>query len=69
VKRGAARGIELFGLRRFWHHEPRGADALVVGYGAPPEHAFAGALAALGDLLEEAATMGACPRENRFSRR
>jgi GntR family transcriptional regulator/MocR family aminotransferase len=69
VAAAARRGIELFGLRRFWHAEPRGPGALVIGYGAPPEHAFATALTALGDLLEEAATMQACPREIRFSRR
>jgi GntR family transcriptional regulator / MocR family aminotransferase len=55
VEAGARRGIELFGLRRFWHAEPRGPGALVLGYGAPPEHAFAAALAALGDLLDQPA--------------
>jgi GntR family transcriptional regulator/MocR family aminotransferase len=36
-----------------FRHEPRPTDpqGLVIGYAAPPEHAYGQALAALGDVL------------------
>ncbi|MBA4861515.1 PLP-dependent aminotransferase family protein [Streptomyces sp. PSKA54] len=49
VRAAAWQGLGLFGLSRFRHEgavtEPR--DALVVGYGRPPDHAWSGALDAL----------------------
>ncbi|MEE1927944.1 PLP-dependent aminotransferase family protein [Streptomyces sp. TRM 70351] len=56
--RGAAwQGLAVDGLARFRHPaapEAAPADALVVGYGAPPEHAFADALDALCRALPAA---------------
>ena len=57
VSRAARAGLTLRGLG--WFRQPGGqADqdgpspgALVVGYGTPPEHAFAGALDTLCDVL------------------
>ncbi|MBB1260197.1 PLP-dependent aminotransferase family protein [Streptomyces alkaliterrae] len=58
VVRAAARGgLALEGLERFRHPgHPAGvggvpADAVVVGYAAPPDHGYAAALAALLDAL------------------
>ncbi|MEU1665772.1 PLP-dependent aminotransferase family protein [Streptomyces sparsogenes] len=62
VVQGAAwQGLAMDGLARFRHGpEPRSAgepgaeelgDALVVGYGTPPDHAFTGALEALCRVL------------------
>jgi GntR family transcriptional regulator/MocR family aminotransferase len=58
VARAADRGLRLDGLSRYRYEprddehagtsvEPRHRPALVVGYGTPPDHAFAGALDAL----------------------
>ncbi|MET8828371.1 PLP-dependent aminotransferase family protein [Streptomyces sp. NPDC004610] len=50
VLRAAAwQGLSVFGLSRFRHPRAtaRAADALVVGYATPPDHAWAGALEAL----------------------
>jgi len=55
LARAHERSLGVYGLARFWH-APR-ADrppALLVGYATPPEHAFAGALAALADVLRPA---------------
>lgn len=52
VARAARRGLQLNGLGRYRH--PGAVDArqaLVVGYGTPPDHAFAGALDALCDSV------------------
>jgi GntR family transcriptional regulator/MocR family aminotransferase len=53
--RAAARSLAVGTLGRF-RHEPRreATQGLVVGYAASPEHAYAGALAALGDVLAQA---------------
>ena len=51
VAAGEREGVALQGLARFWHGG--GAPGLVLGYAAPPEHAYAGALAALGRALRE----------------
>ncbi|HZC13222.1 MAG TPA: aminotransferase class I/II-fold pyridoxal phosphate-dependent enzyme, partial [Thermoleophilaceae bacterium] len=48
------RSIELFPVTAFHHHGRPRADAIVLGYGSLPEHAFEAALNALGDLLSEA---------------
>ncbi len=47
VARAATRGLALDALRRYGD----GPDALVVGYGTPPDHAFAGALDVLCAVL------------------
>jgi GntR family transcriptional regulator / MocR family aminotransferase len=54
VAHARERSVGIFGLGNFWHTPRRGPAAIVVGYGSPPEHRFAAALTALGDLLEEA---------------
>ncbi len=43
------RGLALHGLARYRHPAARvePLDALVVGYGTPPDHAWSGALDAL----------------------
>jgi GntR family transcriptional regulator/MocR family aminotransferase len=43
--------VELEPLALYWHRE-RGFEGLVVGYAAPPDHAFAAALGALVDALD-----------------
>jgi len=72
VRAAAHQGLAVDGLTPRHRHPDAVTtplDALVVGYGTPPEHAFEAAVTALGDLLGEAATMRACPREIRSSRR
>jgi GntR family transcriptional regulator / MocR family aminotransferase len=54
AERAAQRSIELFPAGLFHHHGDPVPDGIVLGYGAPPEHAFEAALAALGELLAEA---------------
>jgi GntR family transcriptional regulator/MocR family aminotransferase len=54
VGRARERSVGVYGLGNFWHTPRRGPAAVVVGYGSPPEHRFAAALRALGDVLEEA---------------
>jgi GntR family transcriptional regulator/MocR family aminotransferase len=50
--RAARAGLAMHGLSRFRRRpDPEAAAALVVGYGTPPEHAFAGAVDALCDAL------------------
>jgi GntR family transcriptional regulator/MocR family aminotransferase len=50
--RAARAGLGIQGLGRFRRRpDPGAAAALVVGYGTPPEHAFAGAVDALCDSL------------------
>ena len=57
LSRAARAGLTIQGLSEYRYDEPgTGAEpgapaALVVGYGTPPEHAFAGALDALCDVL------------------
>ncbi|HEY1597946.1 MAG TPA: PLP-dependent aminotransferase family protein [Thermoleophilaceae bacterium] len=51
LARAHERSVEMFGLGRFWHEPGPRPTALVVGYGSPPEHRFAAALRALGDVL------------------
>jgi GntR family transcriptional regulator/MocR family aminotransferase len=53
LARARERSVDVFALGRFWH-EPRPLPkALVVGYASPPEHRFAVALRALGDVLAD----------------
>jgi GntR family transcriptional regulator / MocR family aminotransferase len=52
VARAEERSVRVFGVSNFWHvNRPEPPNAIVVGYGAPPEHRYAAALAALGDVL------------------
>jgi GntR family transcriptional regulator / MocR family aminotransferase len=51
TERAAQRAIELFPVTPH-HHDGRAArNAVVVGYGALPEHDFEAGVGALGDLL------------------
>jgi DNA-binding transcriptional MocR family regulator len=43
--------VELFPVGPCYHGRRDGADGLVVGYAALPEHAFESGLDTLGDLL------------------
>lgn len=45
------RGIALTGLSPFWHGASHRADGIIIGYGTPPEHEYATALAHLGQFL------------------
>ncbi|WP_282700827.1 PLP-dependent aminotransferase family protein [Streptomyces sp. CC219B] len=53
VQAAAWQGLALHGLSFYRHQAARTepADALVVGYGTPPDHAWAGALEALSRVL------------------
>lgn len=52
LARAAAAGLALAGLGRFRHDpDPDGGGGLVVGYGTPPDHGYAAALAALVGVL------------------
>jgi GntR family transcriptional regulator / MocR family aminotransferase len=51
VTRARERSIGLFPLGPFWHRPRRRPQALVVGYGSPPEHRYEAALRELGDVL------------------
>jgi len=51
LARASERSVGVFALGGFWHEPRRRPQALVVGYGSPPEHRFAAALRALGDVL------------------
>lgn len=45
------RGIALTGLSPFWHGATHRAGGIIIGYGTPPEHEYATALAHLGQFL------------------
>ncbi|MFE1201833.1 PLP-dependent aminotransferase family protein [Streptomyces sp. NPDC058762] len=53
VRAAAWQGLGLYGLSVFRHPDATAEpmDAVVVGYGTPPDHAWAGALEALGRTL------------------
>ena len=71
VARAAARGLEVEGLARYRAtgsatnratdqttgagREQAGRQALVIGYGSPPEHSFSGAVARLCAALNDPA--------------
>ncbi len=55
VARAAARGLAIEGLASYSSTDEEHSPALVVGYGAPPQHAFTGAVARLCAVLEESA--------------
>jgi GntR family transcriptional regulator / MocR family aminotransferase len=48
------RSIGLFGVETFRHGPSEYDEALVIGYGAPPEHNFEASISALAALLVEA---------------
>ncbi len=52
MARAGERSVAMYPLGHFWERRPRAPQGLLVGYGAPPEHRFEAALAALGDVLE-----------------
>lgn len=60
VRAAARQGLAVHGPARYRHAEATTApvDALVVGYGTPPDHAWAGALDALCEALAQAACAG-----------
>jgi GntR family transcriptional regulator / MocR family aminotransferase len=47
LARAAERSLALTGLRAFWHRPEGRPGGVVLGYAAPPEHAYAQTLAAL----------------------
>ncbi len=53
VQAAAWQGLVVHGLQRYRHEDATGdqLDALVVGYGTPPDHGWAGALEALCRVL------------------
>ncbi|MFD7457099.1 MULTISPECIES: MocR-like pyridoxine biosynthesis transcription factor PdxR [unclassified Streptomyces] len=53
VRAAAWQGLAVHGLSRYRHPRAAGrpVDALVVGYGTPPDHAWAGTLEALCNVL------------------
>ncbi|MGW2641400.1 MocR-like pyridoxine biosynthesis transcription factor PdxR [Streptomyces sp. NPDC001348] len=55
LRAAAWHSLAVHGLRRYRHPEATGEqpDALVVGYGTPPDHAWSGALDALCAVLSE----------------
>ncbi|MFE1834830.1 MocR-like pyridoxine biosynthesis transcription factor PdxR [Streptomyces sviceus] len=55
LRAAAWQGLAVHGLHRYQHPEAvvEGRDALVVGYGTPPDHAWSGALEALCAVLPE----------------
>jgi GntR family transcriptional regulator / MocR family aminotransferase len=59
VARAFARGLDVDGLAMYRAGERAstgpGRQALVVGYGSPPEHAFSGAVARLCAALNDSA--------------
>jgi GntR family transcriptional regulator/MocR family aminotransferase len=52
VERAARQGLELTPLDRFrFTSDPTARQALVVGYGTPPDHSYSGALDLLCQVL------------------
>jgi len=54
VAAAARRSLALHGLGMFWHAPVGRPQGLVIGYAAPPEHAYPAALDALVGALGEA---------------
>ncbi|ADB34032.1 transcriptional regulator, GntR family with aminotransferase domain protein [Kribbella flavida DSM 17836] len=52
VDRGVRQGLRLIALHRYHFTEDSGRQALVVGYGTPPDHAYSGALDLLCQILD-----------------
>jgi GntR family transcriptional regulator / MocR family aminotransferase len=53
IERARERSVRVFGLGGFWHSGRPPFEAIVVGYGSPPEHRYAAALRALGEVLAD----------------
>jgi GntR family transcriptional regulator / MocR family aminotransferase len=53
VEGAAARGIGLYGLRRYWAAPGSNRAGVVVGYATPPTHGFPSALRSLESLVVE----------------
>jgi GntR family transcriptional regulator / MocR family aminotransferase len=51
ITRGAEEGLALDGLAAYWHDPKDRPEGLVLGYAAPPEHAYAQTLAVLRTSL------------------
>jgi GntR family transcriptional regulator / MocR family aminotransferase len=56
VARAASRGLAIEGLQTYNGTDQQHFPALVVGYGAPPQHAFTGAVARLCAVLNDRAS-------------
>jgi GntR family transcriptional regulator/MocR family aminotransferase len=59
VARAAERSLALSGLAPFWHRPDGAPQGVVLGYAAPPEHAYAQTLAALAEALQARPSAGA----------
>jgi GntR family transcriptional regulator/MocR family aminotransferase len=55
IRRAAERGIAILGVQRGWHGGQLGPQAIMVGYAAPPDHAFPAAVRALVNVLADCA--------------
>ena len=57
IQAGRRQGLHLIGLYSsdYWHDpaDERQAAALVLGYAAPPSHAWQAALTGLGELVQQ----------------
>ena len=62
VAHAAERSLALSGLGPFWHEPREDRQGVVLGYAAPPEHAYGQTLATLADALQAGVT-----RERRAS--
>ena len=51
VAHAAERSLALNGLGPFWHEPREDRQGVVLGYAAPPEHAYGRTLATLADAL------------------
>jgi GntR family transcriptional regulator/MocR family aminotransferase len=51
LARAAERSLAIDGLARYWHAPRERPQALVVGFGAPPEHAYRATLDALAEIM------------------
>jgi len=52
------RSLAVTGLSSFWHAPAERPTCLQVGYAAPPDHAFPGAVDALAAVMRAAASPG-----------
>ncbi|MBA3330064.1 MAG: hypothetical protein H0T39_04170 [Actinobacteria bacterium] len=46
------RSLAIAGLGPYWHRPGANMEGLVVGYAAPPEHAYRQTLDVLADVLD-----------------
>ena len=59
MARAAERSLALSRLGTFWHRPSGAPQGVVLGYAAPPEHAYARTLAALAEVLQTSPSAGA----------